>query len=153
MDITFKKATKEDCKLLIDINNKAYYSDYIRYGECPGYNISHENMLSSIENKEIEKYIICADNVPIGVISIHNKSGGKYYLGNLCVIPEYQHKGIGKQAIDFILKHYTHLIELTLVTPKDKVENVNFYTKKCGFNIIGTKMDGNVEVLRFEFKR
>ena len=56
-------------------------------------------------------------------------------------------------VVNFILKHYTHLIELTLVTPKDKVENVNFYTKKCGFNIIGTKMDGNVEVLRFEFKR
>lgn len=27
---------------------------------------------------------------------------------------------------------------------------VNFYTKKCGFNIIGTEMDGNVEVSRFE---
>lgn len=110
-------------------------------------------MLSSIENKEIEKHTVYADNVPVGVISIHNEGRGKYYLGNLCVIPEYQHKGIGKQAIDFILKHYTDLIELTLVTPKDKVENVNFYTKKCGFNIIGTKMDGNIEVLRFEFKR
>lgn len=51
MDIIFKKAIKEDCKLLIDINNKAYYSDYIRYGECPGYNISLEKMRSSLENE------------------------------------------------------------------------------------------------------
>ena len=60
-------------------------------------------MLSSIENKEIEKHTVYADNVPVGVISIHNEGRGKYYLGNLCVIPEYQHKGIGKQAISLII--------------------------------------------------
>lgn len=29
MNIRFKKAVKEDCELLIEINNKAYYADYI----------------------------------------------------------------------------------------------------------------------------
>lgn len=39
------------------------------------------------------------------------------------------------------MEHYVDLRELSLITPADKLENVNFYTKKCGFNIIGTEMD------------
>lgn len=74
-------------------------------------------------------------------------------MGNLCIITEYQHKGIGKLTMEFVLEHYVDLRELSLITPADKLENVNFYTKKCGFNIVGTEMDGNVEVARFEFIR
>ncbi|MDO5517654.1 MAG: GNAT family N-acetyltransferase [Clostridium sp.] len=153
MNITYKKASLDDCELLIEINNKAYHDDYIRYGECPGYNVPIENMRSSLKNREIEKHIIYADDIPVGVTSVHNKGNNKYYLGNLCVIPEYQHKGIGKATIDFVLEHYTDLKELTLVTPADKIENVNFYTKKCNFMITGEEMDGSVKVARFDYKR
>lgn len=55
--------------------------------------------------------------------------------------------------MEFVLEHYVDLRELSLITPTDKLENVNFYTKKCGFNIVGTEIDGNVEVVRFEFIR
>lgn len=92
MNIAFKRSVKEDCKLLIDINNKSYHSDYIRYGECPGYNISREKMLSSIENKEIEKHIVYADNVPVGVISIHNEGRGKYYKHSFTIITAHKVK-------------------------------------------------------------
>ena len=146
MNINFVKAEKKDCELLIDLNNKAYYDDYIRYGECPGYNITIEEMTKSIEDENTEKYIFYIDSEPVGFTSVVKKDANKYYLGNLIVIPEYQHKGIGKTAIDFILSKYSDLKELTLVTPADKVENINFYTKKCGFEIIGNKMDGNVKV-------
>lgn len=37
MNIRFVKAEIKDCELLIELNNKTYYDDYIRYGECPGY--------------------------------------------------------------------------------------------------------------------
>lgn len=153
MNIRFKKAVKEDCELLIEINNKAYYADYIRYGECPGYNISIEKMKKSLENQKIEKHIVYLDNMPVGAVSVHNQGEKKYYLGNLCIIPEYQNKGIGKLTIEFVLEYYVDLRELSLITPADKLENVNFYSKKCGFNIIGTEMDGNVEVARFKFIR
>lgn len=153
MNISFKKAVKENSKLLIEINNKAYYDDYLRYGECPGYNTSIEKMEKTFDNKNIERHIIYADNIPVGVVSAHKLDENKYYLGNLCIIPEYQHRGLGKSAIDFLLNHYRDLKELTLITPADKIENVNFYTKKCSFKIIGKEMDGNVQVLRFELKR
>jgi hypothetical protein len=38
---------------------------------------------------------------------------------------------------------------IRLVTPVDKVENIDFYTKKCGFRLDGSELDGNVRVVRF----
>ena len=43
--------------------------------------------------------------------------------------------------------------KLTLVTPVDKSENIKFYTEKCGFDIVSTERDGNVEVARFVLER
>ena len=37
MDIKYRKATVEDADLLIQIYNDSFYSDYIKYGECPAY--------------------------------------------------------------------------------------------------------------------
>ena len=34
-----------------------------------------------------------------------------------------------------------------------KHENVRFYTEKCGFQIVGTEKDGNVELVRFLMER
>lgn len=153
MDINFVKAEKKDCKLLIEINNKAYYDDYIKYGECPGYNIPIEKMAKSLDDENIEKHIFYVDNKPVGFTSIVKKEENKYYLGNLAIIPEYQRKGIGKSAINFILNKYLDMKELFLITPADKVENINFYTKKCGFKIIGTEMDGNVKVAMINYVR
>lgn len=67
----------------------------------------------------------------------------------MCVVPEFQGKGIGTQAIRFVTSHYRDWDKITLVTPIDKKENVKFYTEKCGFNIVSMEMDGNVKVARF----
>lgn len=37
MNLTYKKANIADATRLIEIYNAAFYDDYIRYGECPGY--------------------------------------------------------------------------------------------------------------------
>ena len=76
-----------------------------------------------------------------------------YEIGGLCIIPEYQGKGIGTQAIRFIKTFYEDCKKLTLVTPIDKKENVKFYTEKCGFHIESTERDGNVELARFVAER
>lgn len=71
-----------------------------------------------------------------------------YEIGCLCVIPEFQGKGIGTQAIEFVKEFYKDWEEFTLITPSDKLENVKFYSEKCGFNIESTEKDGNVKVVR-----
>ena len=45
---------------------------------------------------------------------------GVYEVGCLYVLPEYQGKGIGTQAIRFVKTFYEDWKRITLVTPADK---------------------------------
>jgi ribosomal protein S18 acetylase RimI-like enzyme len=151
MSLEFVKAKKGDAALLIEIYNESFYDDYIKYGECPAYGRTKERMEESIE--KYPKNIIYYDGVPAGVISFEHKGQGEYYLGCLCIIPEYQGKGIGRHAVKYMLDFYSDWRKITLITPADKEENINFYTKKCGFTIDGTEMGGNVKMAHFVMER
>lgn len=151
MKISYRMANENDAELIIELYNEIFLEDYIKYGKCPAYGRSIEDMIASIQ--KTEKHIIYTEELPVGVISLENKGGGHYYLGCLGVIPEYQHHGIGTEAVKYILDYYIEWKQFTLVTPEDKTENIAFYTKKCGFSITGTEMDGNVKVVRFLLQR
>lgn len=151
MNIRYIKAQKEDADILIKIYNESFYDDYMRYGECPAYGRTRAAMEESIE--KYPKLIIYSDDKPVGVISVDHKGNGEYYLGCLCVIPEYQGKGIGTQAIKYMLDYYSDWTKITLITPIDKEENIAFYTKRCEFKIDCTEMDGNVKVAHFIMER
>ena len=151
MTIKYRKATAEDAGLLINIYNASFYSDHLRYGACPGYGKTKEMMEESID--KYPKHVILCYNEPVGCVSCKKLDRGVYEIGCLCIVPEFQHKGIGTQAIQFIKTSYEDWEKLTLVTPIDKEENVRFYTEKCGFKMQSVEMDGNVEVARFVLER
>ena len=147
MKIEYRQAAIEDADVLAKIYNASFYDDFVRFGSCPGYGQTKESMEKSIMQRP--KHIILCDNEPVGCVSCIKKENGLYEVGCLCVIPEYQGKGIGTQAIKFIKTLYKDMERLTLVTPLDKKQNVKFYTEKCGFRIESTERDGDVELARF----
>lgn len=151
MNLRYMKAKKDDADMLINIYNASFYKDYIKYGICPAYGKTRIAMEESI--KKFPKLIIYDRDIPIGVISVENRGNGEYYLSCLCVVPEYQGKGIGTQAVSYMLDYYSDWSKITLITPEDKIENIEFYTKKCGFKIIGKEMDDTVMVVRFLMER
>lgn len=151
MKIEYSQAQTADAELLIDIYNSSFYSDYIKYGTCPAYGKTKEMMEKSIIN--YPKFIILCDSKPVGCISCKMVEKGIYEIGCLCVVPKLQGKGIGAQAIKFITSYYKDWDKFTLITPIDKTENVKFYIQKCGFNMVGDEMDGNVRVARFVLER
>ncbi len=151
MNLRYMKAKKDDADMLINIYNASFYKDYIKYGICPAYGKTRIAMEESIE--KFPKLIIYDRDIPIGVISVENRGNGEYYLSCLCVVPEYQGKGIGTQAVSYMLDYYSDWSKITLITPEDKIENIEFYTKKCGFKIIGKEMDDTVMVVRFLMER
>ncbi len=151
MKIEYRKANITDAQLLIDIYNSAFYSDYIKYGECPAYGHTKKTMEKSILN--YPKFVILYNGEPVGCVSCKQVEVGIYEVGCLCVVPEYQGKGIGTQAIKFVTSYYEDWTKFTLITPIDKTENVKFYTEKCGFDIVSAEMDGNVKVARFVLER
>ncbi len=151
MDIEFRKADPADAELLIEIYNASFYSDYLRYGECPAYGRTVEMMRQSIT--DYPKFLIVCGGRPVGCISCKEVEKEVYEVGCLCVIPEYQRKGIGTAAMEFAKSHYLDWKRFTLITPADKTENVRFYTEKCGFAMQSIEMDGNVSVARFILER
>ncbi|MBR6301399.1 GNAT family N-acetyltransferase [bacterium] len=151
MDLQIRRATAEDAQVLVDIYNKAFYEDYVKYGECPGYGRSVSDMIKSIN--ETSKYIAYVGADPVGAISVLKKDDGLYYLSALCVIPEYQRQGIGFQLLEFMKEQYKDWGRIELVTPADKKKNINFYTKKCGFKIDYEEMDRAVKVYHFSLNR
>ena len=151
MKIEFRKADLTDAELLIEIYNSSFYSDFLKYGECPAYGKTTEMMKQSIT--EYPKFIILYNGKPVGCISCKQLEHGVYEVGCLCVIPEFQGKGIGTSAMEFVKSYYSDWNRFTLITPVDKSENVRFYTQKCGFDIQSTEMDGNVKVARFVLER
>lgn len=144
--LSYRHAVKADADLLISLYDSAFYQDFLRYGECPAYGKTRHQMEKSIER--FSKEIIIYNNTPVGVISVANKGNGNYFIGCLCVIPEFQNMGIGAQAINHFLESHPDCNKISLVTPLDKKENIRFYTKKCGFKIDGTEFDGTVLVAR-----
>ena len=142
MNIEYRWAEIEDAEMLVEIYNASFYDDYIRYGECPGYGKTVENMKQSIRN--CPKHIILCDSKPVGVISCKMMKKGVYEVGCLCVIPKFQGRGIGTKAFDFVKSYYDEWEKFTLITPLDKSENIKFYTERCGFDIESTEMDGNI---------
>ena len=151
MAIEYKRATPEDAGLLVSIYNASFYDDYLRYGTCPGYGLTKGLMEESINRRP--KHIILCDHVPVGCVSYAKMDEGVYEVSCLCIVPEFQGRGIGTQAIQFLKTLLEDWKLLTLVTPLDKEENVKFYTEKCGFHIASTETVDNVELARFALER
>lgn len=151
MTIGYRKAGSEDAEMLINIYNASFYSDYRKYGSCPGYGKTIEMMEASITDHP--KFIILCDDRPVGCVSCKMQEPKVYEITCLCIVPEYQGKGLGTQAVRFVKELYEDWEKITLVTPADKKENVRFYTEKCGFSIVSVEKDGNVELARFVAER
>jgi len=149
MEVKFERAAADDTEALANVRNKSFYADYVKYGECPGYNKFIESMKSSILNRIAYK-IICNGQL-VGNVSLRDNKDNTYYLGCLCIIPEYENKGIGQKAVRFIESQFPGAICWTLETPADKDKNLYFY-KKMGYTITNEYMHGTVKVVLFEKK-
>ena len=149
--MVYTYADTSDADVLIEIYNSAFHDDFIRYGECPAYGRSREDMERSIQ--DFPKIIAYEQDKAIGVISYKQEAPGKYYIGCLAVIKDMQGCGIGTQLMNHFMSEHPDWNELTLVTPKDNERNIKFYTGRFGFDIVGEEDDGKVTVLWFKLSR
>ncbi|WP_242948386.1 GNAT family N-acetyltransferase [Clostridium frigidicarnis] len=147
--IEFARATVDDVDKLIDVQNQSFYVDYVKYGQCPGYNHSKESMTRIVLNRITYK-IICNNQI-VGNIIVRDNHDSTYYLGGICVIPDYENKGIGQEAIKFVESEFPSATIWTLETPADKKRNHYFY-KKVGYTILKEYMVGSVNIVLFEKK-
>lgn len=150
MNLSFEKALEQDAAELIYVLNLSFYEDFIRFGECPGYNVSLEDMKQRI--RDSFHYKIILDGRIIGDISVRTKGDNQYWLGCLAIIPEFQNRGIGSKAIKFLGREFPNAIFWGLDTPIQKAGNCHFY-EKMGFVGIEDKMHSEKVTLRIYEKK
>lgn len=147
MQIKFIRAGLEDADCLIDLRNRAFYSDFLQFGFCPAYGISNESMRQRITERVV--YLILCDEQPVGCISVRDCGEGHYHLGTLCVVPEFEHRGIGQQALKYVEAAFPDAVLWDLVTPVSKTRNHRFYMQS-GFEITGETEDNNIKLFIFQ---
>lgn len=149
MCIEIKRAQGQDAKRLAEVFNASFYNDYVKYGECPGYNKTEDSILASM--KKFIVYKIIVDGIIVGAISVKDEGDNHFYLGALCVIPNYANKGIGQHAMHFLDSEFSVAVHWALETPTNKTQNHYFY-RKFGYKVTKEYMDGRVPVSYFERK-
>ena len=88
-----------------------------------------DNFIGSVKDNA---YIIQYDNIDIGFYNGHVVENGNYKIGNICIIPEYQNKGIGTKILKDIITLYNNTdIELQCF----KTNPVKELYERLGFKV------------------
>lgn len=104
--ITLRKYTDNDYKFVYEVKKNAY-KKYVE--QCWGSWIEEdqqryfENFINQVKENA---YIIQYDNQDIGFYNGEILDNGNYEVGNICIVPKYQGKGIGTKILKDILKKY-----------------------------------------------
>lgn len=147
MKVDIIKAQAKDAGRLADVFNASFYSDYLKYGECPGYNKTEDSILESMKQHTVFK--IMADGIIVGAVSVKTEQAHHYFLSALCVIPDYANQGIGQKAMHLLDDEFPDAVHWALETPTDKKENHYFY-QKFGYQATNQYMVKNVPISYLE---
>lgn len=149
MDIKFRKASTDDIKALIEVQNKSFYEDFKKYGECPAYNESEEKMEHYISHYFV--YVMEFDDKVVGDVIIIAKESRKYYLRVIAVDPSYHNKGFGQKAIQYIETQHLEPRCWELITPFESYRNHYFY-EKMGYIKINEYKHSDILTM-FEYRK
>jgi diamine N-acetyltransferase len=92
--------------------------------------------LISMKNKGLELYKLSENKKQVGFVAIEKapKDKDTYYIEKLAVLPEYRHKGYGKQLVDFAISKIKEkgakTISIGLMNNHIKLKN---WYKRLGF--------------------
>ena len=128
-ELCFRPAEEKDVPLLTDLYDRAFLEDFQRYGQCPGYGRSQEQMRDSL--RRAPKQILLFGGVPVGALSYERRDDGSVYLGCLCIVPEMQGRGLGTRAFAHMLEECPEVHRFELVTPADKAQNIVFISENA----------------------
>ena len=132
--IKFSRAAASDAESLLKAKIKAFAWDVEKYGMGPPNYDSLEDLLLAISKAKY--YKISYNDTIMGGFSLYDMGSLHFELGSIYIEPDYQGKGIGEQAINYIEHSYPEIRKWTLDTPYLSFRNHHFY-EKMGYKKIG----------------
>ena len=112
-DIRLIEYTDDDYEFVYEVKKNAY-KKYVE--ECWGAWIEDDqrkyfnNFINAVKNNA---YVIFQGKEKIGFYNGELLKNGNYEIGNICIIPKFQGKGIGTQILkDVLHKYKNHNIEI-----------------------------------------
>lgn len=121
-----------DCSLVETLPSP---TDYNRLRKAVGWGEYDEDVINNALPSTL--YCVCAivDDKTIGMARIIGDAGLVYYIQDVIVLPEYQHRGIGTQLMDAMMAYiHAHAHHNTIIGLMAAVGKEAFY-KKYGFRI------------------
>ncbi|MCB9459724.1 MAG: GNAT family N-acetyltransferase [Anaerolineaceae bacterium] len=132
----FRPAHADDAPELTQAAIASFHYDSVLYPEVeiggpPGYD-SVDVMLRNIEEQAC--FAIVEDDQIVGGMVINVMGAGHYHLDLIFLAPEYQNRGLGTQALQFLESTFL-ATKWTLDTPIWAVRNRHFYEKHGYVNV------------------
>lgn len=104
------------------------------------FSMTEEKLKSQLEDTNRVMYGYFSNDTIIGYYSLEFFGDRKCELNNLCVLPEYRHKGIGKEllkhAFEVAKNYHCHQMDIGIVEENEKLKQ---WYQAYGFIHTGTK--------------
>ena len=113
IEYKFRNITPEDYEYIYELKKNAYKEYVIMNWEAWDEEAQKEYFKNFINTYKDTTYIIQTEGKDIGFYNDAMLENGNYEIGNICIIPEYQGKGIGTKILkDVIEDHKEFNIEI-----------------------------------------
>ncbi len=101
---------------------------------------TEERLLWHLEKECRPMYVYCENGHPVGYYSLQIQENGVCELNNLCVLPAYRHKGIGRKLLEhaFAIAAEENCVRMKLGIVEENMVLKTWY-ESFGFVHTGTK--------------
>ena len=117
----------------------AVHAKYFKDGVLPGFEDDAENdfkTLDIIDKSDYTVFSLWDDKIFIGGATVQSLGNHAYEIFEFFIAPEYQGKGIGKEALQLVENYFNDAELFRLITPSQVIRNTVFYINKCGYHIV-----------------
>ncbi|MEK3903957.1 GNAT family N-acetyltransferase [Paenibacillus sp. FSL R7-0179] len=130
-EVTLSKATLEDAADIHAMQLQAFLPLLEKYKdhETSPANETLERIVERMNQDFIDYYIIYNAGIAAGSVRVKKKDKHEYWLGQICVLPQYQGLGIAQQAFALIEEVYADAQSWGLATIMQEERNCYLYEK------------------------
>jgi GNAT superfamily N-acetyltransferase len=156
MDITLEKASVENADEIHQMQIKSFkklLDKYQDYDTNPG-NETIDRIITRINQKITDYYIIKYNNISVGAIRIINLDDGKINrISPVFILPDFQNKGIAQRVFEIIEERYKPQNGWILDTILQEEGNCYLY-EKVGYKKTGKieKINEKMDIVHYEKK-